>query len=92
MEAAKASITAVYAAKVSPSPLKVPFGIALLGYRRSPDMLAPLDLDISNCKERCRASVTASLTQICHLSQGKVYQTDLEDFPFLSSDCRLPLL
>lgn len=38
-----AKITTVYDIKVSPRPYKVPFGIALLGCFRSPDMLAPLE-------------------------------------------------
>ena len=55
MEAAIASITTVYAKNVRASPPRVPFGIALLGYWRSPDMLAPLDSDVSRSKEHCEA-------------------------------------
>jgi mRNA-degrading endonuclease toxin of MazEF toxin-antitoxin module len=40
--AAIARMTRVYETKVRASPLKVPFGIALLGCLRSPDILAPL--------------------------------------------------
>ena len=37
-----ARITIVYVMNVRAKPDKVPFGIALLGFLRSPDMLAPL--------------------------------------------------
>jgi hypothetical protein len=40
--AAIANITRVYKTKVKASPYKVPFGIDLLGFFKSPDMLAPL--------------------------------------------------
>ena len=47
MVAAMERMTIKYATKVSSSPYSVPFGIALLGCFRSPDMLAPL-ADVSD--------------------------------------------
>ena len=42
--AAIESITRVYKTNVVPRPLKVPFGMDLLGVLRSPDMLDPLHI------------------------------------------------
>lgn len=42
MLAAMENMTMVYETKVKPKPQSVPFGIALLGCFKSPDMLAPL--------------------------------------------------
>lgn len=42
MEAAKAIMTNVYVMKVKHRPPRVPFGMDLLGFLKSPDMLAPL--------------------------------------------------
>lgn len=42
IEAAIASTTSVYTTNVKASPESVPFGIDLLGFFKSPDMLEPL--------------------------------------------------
>lgn len=42
--AAMARITNVYSTKVVAKPYSVPLGIDLLGFRKSPDMLAPANI------------------------------------------------
>jgi len=49
IDAAIDMITIVYKAKVRTKPYNVPFGIALLGCLRSPDILAPLGCVNGEC-------------------------------------------
>ena len=55
IDAPIARMTRVYVKKVQSSPWRVPLGMDLLGLRRSPDILAPLQchgLDIGQIKDR----------------------------------------
>ena len=77
IEAPIDKITKVYVMKVKRSPCSVPLGIDLLGFRRSPDILAPLH-SIKHHVGISRHGWDAKRTQKCHYMLEKGSQRDLE--------------
>lgn len=90
IEAAIASTTSVYTTNVKASPESVPFGIDLLGFFKSPDMLEPLFASQLLVKISPSFSLALGLhTRICHRWQETEFQKDLENSPLQEVDFQL---